>query len=112
MCEDCRADVGDEIYDGIQRFTTEWPDAEFGPAHIVLSDFNVGKGHVRWCLALIALEQERRGLRADNPYADALGADDVAHFGHGFYSDCDGTELAETETFLRDWLMPKVGEDA
>ena len=110
MCEDCRADVGDEIYDGIERFTAEWPDSEFGPAHIVLSDFNVSEGHIRWCLALIALEQQRRGLRADNPYADTLTPDDIATFGHGLYENSDAEELAATETFLRDWLLPRAME--
>jgi hypothetical protein len=109
MCELCRAEVGDEIYNGIEQFLRDWPDAEYGPAHIVLSDCNIGPDwHIRWCLGLIAAEQQRRGLRAENPYADVLDHQDITMFCEGFHADCDTNELAATEMFLRDWLLPRA----
>ncbi len=35
----------------IDRFLEEWPDAEYGPAHIVLSDCNLEDVHIDFCLA-------------------------------------------------------------
>jgi hypothetical protein len=80
MCEQCAEEWGDEIYSGVEEFLDEWPDAEFGPAHVVLSDFNMEGHHIAFCLDAIAAE------RASN----------------------DSLLLQETEKFMRDWLAPRA----
>ena len=37
----------------INRFTDLYPDSEFGPAHIVLSDYNIDDENIKWCLEFI-----------------------------------------------------------
>lgn len=37
----------------IDKFLQEYPDAEWGPAHIVLSDYNLGDDSIKWCRSLI-----------------------------------------------------------
>lgn len=37
----------------IDDFRNKWPDAEFGPGHIVLSDGNIEDGHIDFCLAIL-----------------------------------------------------------
>lgn len=44
----------DEIEAKIEAFCAKWPNAEFGPAHIVLSDYNLNDGSVTWCISLIS----------------------------------------------------------
>jgi hypothetical protein len=34
----------------IDDFNERWPEAPYGPAHIVLDDYNVLDGHVWFCL--------------------------------------------------------------
>lgn len=38
----------------IDTFTQRWPHAEFGPGHIVLSDYNLLNQHIQYCLDQIA----------------------------------------------------------
>lgn len=112
MCEDCREDWGDEIYNGVEAFIREWPDAEFGPAHIVLSDMNCEEGHIRWCLGLIAGELRRRGRTVAIEHIDEQrGANDLQSgriLKPDMYADSDEAELNATTAFLRDWLLPRT----
>jgi hypothetical protein len=39
-----------ETWDKIQAFTTAFPGASYGPAHIVLDDNNLMDGHIQFCL--------------------------------------------------------------
>jgi hypothetical protein len=41
----------DETIDKIDAFLDQWPDSEWGPAHIVLSDENVEDSDIQFCLA-------------------------------------------------------------
>ena len=112
MCQDCRDVWGAEISDGVDAFLREWPDAEYGPAHVVLSDMNCEEHHIRWCLGLIAGEHRRRGVAfvLDHP-DERRGADDLASGQLGstdFYADCAGPELQATAAFLSDWLLPRT----
>ena len=52
MCQGCvdNGYVSQAIYDKIEAFLSTWPRAEFGPAHIVLSDCNTEAQSIQWCL--------------------------------------------------------------
>lgn len=114
MCEHCVEEWGHEITRGVDDFLDEWPDAEFGPAHIVLSDFNCEPAFIRQCLGMISGELARRGATVPAPsHPDELrGAQELQAGRLGqdpaFYSDCDASELAATARFLREWLLPRV----
>jgi hypothetical protein len=41
------------IPEEIDRFTERWVAAQFGPAHIVLADYNVDDDNIEHCLACI-----------------------------------------------------------
>lgn len=47
MCEECEADPW---YPTIQEFLKRFPMAEWGPAHVVFSDFNTDAPCVKDCL--------------------------------------------------------------
>jgi len=51
----------------IDAFLEKWPDAEYGPAHIVLSDANLEDHHIDWCIGLcrqwLALEPKSESER-------------------------------------------------
>lgn len=113
MCDSCREQWGDEIYKGVEAFCEAWPDAEFGPGHIVLSDFNCEEPCIRWCLGLIAGELSRRGLPSVATHRDEeRGINDLRNGALGqdpaFYASHDTEELQATATFLREWLLPRV----
>ena len=52
MCQGCVDDgfVAQATYDKVEVFLREWPEAEFGAAHIVLSDLNLRDSDIRWCM--------------------------------------------------------------
>lgn len=83
-----RADHENPIIKAIDAFTKEWPDAEWGPAHIVLSDFNLGDGHIKWCRELI---EKALGNKVVD-YGGSLGVID--------YSEHEDEELIATDEFL------------
>lgn len=74
-----------------EPFLAEWPQAEFGPAHVNLSDANVDDADLDLTLAVL----------------DSLldGAPWPARFGltPAFYSDCDRDEMTATRAFLREY---------
>lgn len=47
MCDDCKEDPW---YADIKAFLEKFPDAEWGPAHVVFSDFNTDNPCVEYCL--------------------------------------------------------------
>lgn len=55
MCQACvdGGDLRQSTYDKILEFLDEFPQAEFGPAHIVVADCNVDNGNIRGCLKRI-----------------------------------------------------------
>jgi hypothetical protein len=54
----------------IVSFLRKWPDAEFGPAHIVLSDHNLGDEHIRWCLGVARAALSRDPVHLLDPAQD------------------------------------------
>lgn len=52
MCQGCVADgeLTQATFDAIETFLERYPDAGFGPAHIVLSDCNVDNECIDRCL--------------------------------------------------------------
>lgn len=112
MCDDCRDMWGDEIYHAVKAFEVEWPDAEFGPAHIVLSDFNCEVHHIDWCAGLILGELRRRGVTTREPQnreREGVREIESGYAANGFYADVETEELIATEVFLREWLRPRAG---
>lgn len=78
----------------IDAFLEEWPDAEFGPAHIVLSDHNLADCHIRWCQELA-----RSALSFVSSPEDRQLLDDV-----DWYRRQDRDEMAATIVFLNQLL--------
>ena len=52
MCQGCvdKGYLSQSTYDAIEAFNEKWPQAEFGPAHIVLSDCNIENDHLASCM--------------------------------------------------------------
>lgn len=51
MCQDCVDDgrLSQSTYDAIEAFCERWPDAESGPAHVLLADANVDDESIAFC---------------------------------------------------------------
>jgi len=82
----------------IHDFLQAWPDAEFGPAHIVLSDHNLEDEHVRWCLGLARAAISRAP-------EDLYRTDDLPFMVRmDWYHRCVREELAATVIFLEQLL--------
>lgn len=95
MCQNCidSGKIRQSTFDLIERFNDEWPDAEYGPAHIVLADLNIEDGHIDWCLEL---------LKAAIFQTTAALTDEDAAFMREMemYRSCDPDELKATFDFL------------
>lgn len=101
MCQTCVDDgaLSQKTYDEITGFIEKYPDAEFGPAHIVLGDCNVGDGHLKWCLGLAKASLSR------NPN-DCYMPEDVNFLdGIRWYEDQDPESLKATVEFLEKLLL-------
>jgi len=73
-----------------RKFTDAWPESHFGPAHIVVSDFNFSpSGHIHWCLGIIWGIQYARREQAE------AGRDPLA-----LYERHTDAELLATERLL------------
>ena len=49
-------------------FLDRWPEAEYGPAHIVVADYNFEPGHLQWCSGVVwAIQEARRTQPASIP---------------------------------------------
>jgi hypothetical protein len=48
VCQDCvnAGLVTQKVLDAIDAFVGQWPDADYGPAHTVIADNNVARGHI------------------------------------------------------------------
>jgi hypothetical protein len=80
----------------LDRFRDEWPEAEFGPAHIVLSDANLEDGHIDWCIALCD------SVLDGTPWPDDWTAGNI-------WEDHEREEIEATRSFLRE--LRAVPED-
>jgi hypothetical protein len=38
--------ITQKVFDAIEAFVEQWPDADYGPAHTVIADNNVARGHI------------------------------------------------------------------
>lgn len=88
----------------IWGFLKEWPCAEFGPAHIVLGDYNLKDAHIRWCLGLTraAISHDAGDLYE--------GASDIAYMERvDWYKDEPIDELVATAEFLEKLLVIPEG---
>ena len=89
-----------ELQEKIEAFLEIWPNAEFGPAHIVLSDYNLRNVDIIWSINLIhaALAKSMDGLDLDERDLELLQA-------LNWYSDCTKDELKATQSFLNELLQ-------
>jgi hypothetical protein len=60
----------DQMQAIVDEFRKAWPNAEFGPAHIVIADGNFEAGHLSWCDGIIYAVQEERRQGGKTLYAD------------------------------------------
>jgi hypothetical protein len=105
MCQGCvdQGSLSQATFDRIEAFLAEWPSAEWGPAHIVLSDDNVDDGNLTSCrtLAQAALLHSVEGLSVEGLSVEDLSAEDCAFMEKiGWYADHEPVELRATIEFL------------
>lgn len=81
----------------IEAFLREWPDADSGPGHVVLSDANIEDDNIDWCIALTeACLDDAKVRPEDREYVEQAR----------LYHDRD--ELEATLAFLRAYrAMPE-----
>lgn len=100
MCQGC-VDIGlltQETLNFTEAFSALFPEAEFGPAHIVIGDDNVDDYNVDYCL-------ERTKAALGRPGVD----DDYASEMKRMYKDHDRAELEATLLFLE--ILKLIPED-
>lgn len=90
----------EEVDEVIERFTGRWPDSRWGPAHIVLEDYNLYDDNINWCLGLIdAVLFHRHGGE------HAVGSDDLVLLEKlNWYSEHAYDELTATRMLLNNLL--------
>ena len=89
------------VIDNFDKFLLAYPNAEWGPAHIVLSDRNLSDGHIQWCLDLInAVLKQKEPTDRDRAFLDEVH----------WYKIHTKTELEKTKLLLLDLL--KIPEKA
>ena len=110
MCQTCvdEGRLSQETYDKIEAFCEKWSSAEFGPAHIVLSDCNVDDYFVAFCLRITkGALLHRMGL--EMPEGIFSKSDRESLERHNWYQDYDQLELEATKTVLQELL--EIPED-
>lgn len=101
MCQNC-VDNGflkQSTFDKIEAFLEKYPSAEWGPAHIVLSDDNLEDGHIKWCIGLAKASLSRDRNDLPNPDEDESMMNEL-----DWYSDCTLGEVHHTIAFLEELL--------
>ena len=97
MCQGCIDDgaLSQETYDKIEAFLEVYPQASWGPAHLVLDDDNVDDYNIKWCLGLAkaALSHDPNDLF--DPEEDIINMNRM-----DWYEDEDPQELQATVEFL------------
>ena len=86
-----------ELVELCDLFTEEWPNAAYGPAHIVLDDYNLEPDDIAWCLTLTtaSLTGDLWGLDEDQ-----IGL----LYDLRFYENNPRAELVATKVFLTSLL--------
>jgi hypothetical protein len=105
MCQGCvdNGELSQETYDAIEAFAKRWWNSQFGPAHIVIADDNVGDDHILMCIRLAeaALSKDMSGLSEWE-----MGSYTACHG----WDDHDPEELEATIEFLKLLLLvPEEG---
>lgn len=94
----------------ITRFLIKYPNSEWGPAHIVLSDGNLFDGNIQWCMALLQQAiMYRLHLDIESPMQTLVSCDYYARLEGGEYRHTL-EELAATYELLQQLL--KIPEEA
>lgn len=96
MDEDCPSSA---TRGKIAAFSHEWPNAAYGPAHVVLEDFNLSDETLNWCQDLVrsALEA-RNSLVYPTPFARE--EDRLFLLSVNWYASHSEAELLATKLFL------------
>ena len=91
MCQTCvdEGRLSQETFDKIEAFCDRWDSAEFGPAHILLSDCNVLDSNILFCLKQTELVKQ----------------EDERWVGSPWYQSQEPGELEATVAFLNDLLQ-------
>jgi len=55
----------EQVLDLIRAFLVLWPKAEWGPAHIVLSDWNLSDSQIGWAIARLMDAEDQPRLTPD-----------------------------------------------
>jgi hypothetical protein len=102
MCQNCvnSGVLSQETYDKIEQFLKVHPSAEWGPAHIVLSDDNILDAHIKWCLGLAKAALSKN----PNDLFDLPGDIDMMNR-HDWYSEDNPSSLQATVAFLEELLQ-------
>lgn len=109
MCQGCvhEGRISQEMFDGIEAFLARYPNAEYGPGHIVLADCNVEVEHIWWCLGLLELAlTAHQQVNIPMRYLPRLSHEDHEMFGGDYYASLPTEELVATYTFLQECLLP------
>lgn len=87
----------------IERFREQWPDSDYGPAHILIVDKNIEDDHIDWCIKICGavLSHSSEGL----PPKEIKMLNDV-----NWWADHEREEVEATLAFLREYRM--IPEDA
>jgi hypothetical protein len=96
MCQSCVNDgaLFQATYDKITAFVQAHDAAQFGPAHIVLSDCNVADSHIQWCIGLIDAVLTGVARTEDLKLLESVE----------WHNDHDPEELRLTRAFLEELL--------
>ena len=83
----------------VDAFLEKYPMAAYGPAHIVLDDYNMMDGHIKWCLGLAKAALSKNA-------SDLFDIEDDLDFMNrlNWYADDDPETLQETVLFLEELL--------
>ena len=97
MCQNCvdEGRLSQATFNRIEAFCESWPDAAYGPGHIVLDDDNVYDSNLDWCMGIVEaqLSGDMNHLNdVDQRFMDSM--QDV-------YSTHSKDELNATLEFLR-----------
>ena len=87
-----------ETLDKIDAFTERWPDSEYGPGHIAISDYNLLDSDIRSCLNWTRAALQRDDRATVDP-ALVLNLDKL-----GWYDNHSVEELKATVAFLAELL--------
>jgi hypothetical protein len=101
MCQGCVDDgcLSQETYDKIEAFLEKYPQASWGPAHVVLEDDNTDDYNIKWSLGLAKAALSHDSNDLFHPEEDIITMNKME-----WYEDEDPKELQATVAFLEELL--------